>query len=114
MEKTDDFVSIRVLSLPAPYRKRQGRMKSILVRRIREGRVSSDNFTEQYMNIVYNGEQDRAFKEVLSKLIPHLAKEDKDVIYLDADLMNTIETAKWAAKHPERAVNWTTDRKSVV
>jgi len=57
------------------------------------------------MNIVYNGEQDRAFKDVLSKLIPHLAEEDKDVIYLDADLMNTIGTAKWAAEHPERAVN---------
>ena len=28
------------------------------------------------MNIVYNGEQDRAFKDVLSKLIPHLAEED--------------------------------------
>ncbi|WP_428769934.1 transketolase C-terminal domain-containing protein [Treponema sp. HNW] len=57
------------------------------------------------MNIVYNGEKDRAFKDVLSQLIPHLAAQDTDVIYLDADLMNTIGTAKWAKEHPERAVN---------
>ena len=57
------------------------------------------------MNIVYNGEKDRAFKDVLSQLIPRLAQHDDDVIYLDADLMNTIGTAKWAKEHPERAVN---------
>lgn len=57
------------------------------------------------MNIVYNGEKDRAFKDVLSQLIPRLASEDTDVIYLDADLMSTIGTAKWAKEHPDRAIN---------
>ena len=57
------------------------------------------------MNVVYNGEKDRAFKDVLSQLIPRLAQHDDDVIYLDADLMSTIGTAKWAKEHPERAIN---------
>lgn len=57
------------------------------------------------MNIVYNGEQDKPFKDVLGQLIPRLVQHDDDVIYLDADLMNTIGTAKWAKEHPDRAVN---------
>ena len=58
------------------------------------------------MNIVYNGEMDsRAFKDVLGKTIPELAENDPDVIYLDADLMSCIGTAKWGAAHPDRAIN---------
>ncbi len=57
------------------------------------------------MKVVYNGEQDRAFKEVLGETIPRLAEEDKDVIYLDADLMSCIGTAKWGAANPDRAIN---------
>ncbi len=58
------------------------------------------------MNIVYNGEMEsRAFKEILGKEIPALAEKDPDVIYLDADLMSCIGTAKWAAAHPDRAIN---------
>ncbi|MCI9099980.1 MAG: transketolase family protein [Lachnospiraceae bacterium] len=57
------------------------------------------------MKVVYNGEKDRAFKEVLGETIPRLAEEDKDVIYLDADLMGCIGTAKWAAANPDRAIN---------
>ncbi len=57
------------------------------------------------MNIVYNGEKDRAFKDVLGAMIPRLAEEDKDVIYLDADLMGCIGTLKWAKEHPTRAIN---------
>lgn len=49
------------------------------------------------MNIVYNGEMDsRAFKEILGTQLQALAQEDPDVIYLDADLMSCIGTAKWA------------------
>ena len=56
--------------------------------------------------IVYHGEMDpRLCKAVLGKTIPALAEADPDVIYLDADLMNCIGTAKWAREHPERAVN---------
>ncbi len=57
------------------------------------------------MNIVYNGEKDRAFKEVLGETIPALAEKDKDVVYLDADLMNCIGTYKWAMENPDRAIN---------
>lgn len=57
------------------------------------------------MKIVYDGGKDRAFKEVLGTLIPRLSREDDSVIYLDADLMSCIGTAKWAAEHPDRAVN---------
>ena len=56
------------------------------------------------MKIVYNGELDpRQCKAVLGEQIPALAAEDPDVIYLDADLMNCIGTAKWAEEHPDQA-----------
>ena len=57
------------------------------------------------MKIVYNGEKDIAFKDVLGKLIPSLEEQDPDVVYLDADLMGCIGTAKWAFANPERAIN---------
>ena len=57
------------------------------------------------MKVVYNGENDRAFKDVLGETIPRLAEADKDVIYLDADLMSCIGTTKWAAANPDRAIN---------
>ena len=58
------------------------------------------------MKIVYDGSMDpRPCKTVLGETIPALAAEDPDVIYLDADLMNCIGTAKWAAANPDRAVN---------
>lgn len=58
------------------------------------------------MNIVYTGEMDpRLCKAVLGETIPALAAEDPDLIYLDADLMNCIGTAKWAKDHPDRGVN---------
>ncbi|NCB74491.1 MAG: transketolase family protein [Clostridia bacterium] len=57
------------------------------------------------MNIVYNGEMDsRAFKDILGATIPRLAAEDPDVVYLDADLMSCIGTAKWAPTC-DRAIN---------
>ncbi len=56
------------------------------------------------MKVVYNGEKDLAFKDVLGATIPKLAEEDKAVVYLDADLMSCIGTAKWA-KESDRAIN---------
>ena len=47
----------------------------------------------------------RLCKSVLGETIPALAERDPDVIYLDADLMSCIGTAKWAQAHPDRAVN---------
>ncbi len=58
------------------------------------------------MKIEYTGAMDpRLCKAVLGETIPKLAEADPDVIYLDADLMNCIGTAKWAAAHPDRAIN---------
>ena len=58
------------------------------------------------MNIVYNGEMDsRAFKDVLGKTIPELAENEPDVIYMDADLMICIGTAKCAASNTQKAIN---------
>ena len=58
------------------------------------------------MKIVYNGEMDpRQCKTVLGETIPALAAEDPNVIYLDADLMSCIGTAKFAKEHPERAID---------
>lgn len=57
-------------------------------------------------NVVYTGEMDpRLCKNVLGEIIPALAEKDPDVIYLDADLMSCIGTAKWAKANPSRAVN---------
>lgn len=58
------------------------------------------------VKIVYTGEMDpRLCKNVLGETIPALAEKNPDIIYLDADLMSCIGTAKWAAAHPDRAVN---------
>jgi transketolase len=57
------------------------------------------------MNIIYNGENDEAFKSVLGSLIPQLCEEDPDTVYLDADLMSCIGTASYAKEHPDRAIN---------
>lgn len=58
------------------------------------------------MQVIYNGEKDTVlFKELLGKTIPELAAQDEDIIYLDADLMGCIGTAKWAAANPTRGIN---------
>ena len=58
------------------------------------------------MKVIYNGGADpKTFKEVLSAGIPKMLDEDPNVIYLDADLMSCIGTAKYAKAHPDRAIN---------
>ena len=57
------------------------------------------------MNIIYNGEKDAAFKDVLGATIPQMSADDDKVIYLDADLMNCIGTGKFGKAHPERAID---------
>lgn len=58
------------------------------------------------MKVIYNGGPDvKAFKEVLSTEIPRMLEENPDLIYLDADLMSCIGTAKYAKTHPDRAIN---------
>ena len=57
------------------------------------------------MKVEYQGENDRAFKDVISETIQRLAGEDPDIVYLDADLMGCVNMAKWAREHPDRAFN---------
>lgn len=58
------------------------------------------------IRIAYNGSADvRTFKEACAEVIPALLENDKDAIYLDADLMSCIGTAKYAKAHPDRAIN---------
>ena len=54
------------------------------------------------MKIVYNGEMDpRLCRDVLGKTIQELVAKDDKVIYLDADLMSCIATAKWSKTRPD-------------
>ena len=47
------------------------------------------------MNTIYNGTPDsRLYKEVLGKTIGELLEADEKVVYLVADLMSCIGTAK--------------------
>lgn len=58
------------------------------------------------MKVIYNGSADpRTFKDILSKKIPEMLESNPDVVYLDADLMSCIGTAKYAKAHPDRAIN---------
>ena len=57
------------------------------------------------MKIVYNGENDGAFKDALGATIANLLETDKEVVYLDADLMSCIGTVKCMEKYPDRAIN---------
>ena len=56
--------------------------------------------------IVYNGEADKEmFRTVLASTFEKLCAEDKDVVYLDADLMNAISMREFWLKNPDRAIN---------
>ena len=58
------------------------------------------------MKVIYNGSADpKTFKDVLSAKIPEMLDNNPDVVYLDADLMSCIGTAKYAKAHPDRAIN---------
>lgn len=58
------------------------------------------------MKVIYNGSPDvKNFKDVLGVKIPEMLEADADLIYLDADLMSCLGTAKYAKAHPDRAIN---------
>ena len=58
------------------------------------------------MKTIFNGAADpRTFKDLFSTMIPQMLDEDPNLIYLDADLMSCIGTAKYAKAHPDRAIN---------
>lgn len=57
------------------------------------------------MKIVYTGEKDqRLYKDALGQTIGRLLEEDENVLYLDADLMSCIGTAKLPGK-TDRAID---------
>ena len=58
------------------------------------------------MKVIYNGSADpKGFKDVLGAQIPEMLESNPDLIYLDADLMSCLGTAKYAKNHPDRAIN---------
>jgi len=57
------------------------------------------------MKTIYNGEKDsRLYKETIGQAVEKLLEEDKDVLYLDADLMNCSGTGKLPEKY-DRAID---------
>jgi len=58
------------------------------------------------MAIIYDGSMDKEnHKSIFGKTIEALAGEDPDVIYLDADLMNSIGTYSFWKKNRRQAIN---------
>ncbi|MDR2468181.1 MAG: transketolase family protein [Spirochaetaceae bacterium] len=56
--------------------------------------------------IVYDGSMDKdAYKAVFGRTMEAIAAEDKDVVYLDADLMNSIGTHGFWKKNKKQAIN---------
>ena len=58
------------------------------------------------MKVIYNGGPDvKTFKDSFAAMIPEMLEKDQDLIYLDADLMSCLGTAKYGKAHPDRAIN---------
>jgi transketolase len=56
--------------------------------------------------IIYDGTQDKeAYKNVFGRVMEQVANEDPDVVYLDADLMNSIGTHGFWKKNKRQAIN---------
>lgn len=56
--------------------------------------------------IIYDGSMEKeACKNVFARVMGALLAEDKDVVYLDADLMNSFGTLGLLKKYPDRAVD---------
>lgn len=58
------------------------------------------------IKVIYDGTTEKALhKDVFGATIAELAAEDKDVMYLDADVMNSSGTYKFWQANPTRAIN---------
>jgi transketolase len=56
--------------------------------------------------VIYDGSKDKKqIKEVFPEVLKELLDSDKDVFYLDADLMNSFGTIKLAKEYPDRMVD---------
>jgi len=58
------------------------------------------------MAVIYNGDADKlAFRAVFAKEMEAMADADKDVVYLDADMMSSIDTRPFWKRNPKQAIN---------
>lgn len=58
------------------------------------------------MAVIYDGSMDRdAYKAIFGETMEQLASEDPDVVYLDADLMNSIGTHGFWKRNKRQAIN---------
>jgi len=58
------------------------------------------------MAVIYDGSMDKAvYKDIFGKELEALANEDKDVIYLDADLMNSFGCRGFWERNKRQAIN---------
>ena len=56
--------------------------------------------------IIFNGEKEKALmKDVFASVLAELFEMDPDVVYLDADLMNSMGTTGLRKKNPDRAID---------
>lgn len=56
--------------------------------------------------IIYNGEKEKvAMKDIFASTLAELFEMDPEVVYLDADLMNSMGTTGLRKKNPERAID---------
>jgi len=56
--------------------------------------------------VIYNGDKEKiAMKDAFAAAIENLIELDPKVVYLDADLMNSMSTTKVRKKYPERAID---------
>lgn len=58
------------------------------------------------MAVIYDGTMDKElYKSIFGQTIEELAGEDSDVVYLDADLMNSFGTYGFWKRNPRQAIN---------
>lgn len=57
-------------------------------------------------SVIYNGELNKLRqRDVFAKTIEQLITTDEDVVYLDADLMNSFSTLSLASEYPDKAID---------
>lgn len=58
------------------------------------------------MAVIYDGTLDKEpYKNVFGRVIEEICSEDPDVVYLDADLMNSFGTYEFWRRNPRQAIN---------
>lgn len=58
------------------------------------------------MKVIYDGSyEEKTIRVLMGEFMPELLNSDDRLYYLDADLMNCINTMEWAMEHGEKAQN---------